>query len=90
MPYIKQELRTKINVGLDELIDQINHLSTEGNINGLVTFALYSIVKYFYGYTESFDKISDGIKVLECAKLEFARQVLNPYEDKKIKENGDV
>jgi len=30
------------------------------------------------------------VGVLECAKLEFYRRAVAAYEDKKIKENGDV
>lgn len=34
--------------------------------------------------------LNDIIGVLECAKQEFYRRIAVPYEDKKIKENGDV
>jgi hypothetical protein len=34
--------------------------------------------------------MSSLISEVECAKLEFYRRVVSPYEDEKIKENGDV
>lgn len=37
-------------------------------------------------------ELADERKVgaIECAKMEFARRVIFPYEDRKISENGDV
>ena len=35
-------------------------------------------------------RIRSACGALECAKLEFARRIVAPYEDAKIKENGDV
>jgi hypothetical protein len=34
--------------------------------------------------------LNEVVGVLECAKLEFYRRAAAPYEDTKIKENGDV
>lgn len=34
--------------------------------------------------------LNDIIGALECAKQEFYRRIVSPYEDEKIKENGDV
>ena len=38
----------------------------------------------------SYATINDIIGALEGAKMEFYRRVVAPYEDEKIKENGDV
>jgi hypothetical protein len=38
----------------------------------------------------SYGRINDVIGALEGAKQEFYRRVAAPYEDEKIKENGDV
>jgi hypothetical protein len=34
--------------------------------------------------------MNEIVGALECCKQEFIRRKLNPYEDKKIKENSDV
>ena len=39
---------------------------------------------------EKLGTIGDVVNAMECAKLEFYRRVAAPYEDTKIKENGDV
>ena len=38
----------------------------------------------------SYQTINDIVGSLECAKLEFVRRVVNPYENAKMAENGDV
>lgn len=35
-------------------------------------------------------QLRDAVGALECCKLEFYRRVAVPYEDRKIKSNGDV
>jgi hypothetical protein len=47
------------------------------------------------GYWQGFERvgyaeINEVVGVLECCKLELYRRLAAPYEDTKIKENGDV
>jgi len=44
----------------------------------------------YYNQGPSYQTINDIIGALEGAKMEFYRRVVVPYEDKKIKDNGDV
>jgi hypothetical protein len=39
---------------------------------------------------KTYDAINTVVGALECAKLEFYRRAAAPYEDGKIKQNGDV
>lgn len=87
MPYIKSENRAKYERILHELIDTLKSLPVEevdGELNYIVTKLLKEIypLRYFH--------INKAVGVLECIKLEFYRRVAAPYEDKKIKESGDV
>ncbi|HOK39385.1 MAG TPA: hypothetical protein PLC87_12045 [Bacteroidales bacterium] len=41
-------------------------------------------------YEKTFTTMSQIIGVLESVKQEFYRRVVAPYEEEKIKENGDV
>lgn len=87
MPYIKSENRAKYERILHELIDILKSLPVEevdGELNYIVTKLLKEIypLRYFH--------INKAVGVLECIKLEFYRRVAAPYEDKKIKESGDV
>lgn len=81
MPYIKQERR-------DELFGTYNvGIGNPGELNWAFTqLATEYITKMGLSYTT----INDVIGALEGAKLEFYRRVAAPYEDLKIKENGDV
>jgi hypothetical protein len=58
-----------------------------GELNYLLTRAA---CQYAEGRGLSYQTINDVIGALECAKQEFLRRVVGPYEDKKIEENGDV
>ena len=77
MPYIKQSMRPDIR----EFTDR------PGELNFLLT----KVCKCYLEYNGlSYDTINDIIGALECAKQEFYRRIATPYEDSKIKENGDV
>jgi hypothetical protein len=87
LPYVKPESRVKYEKVLDELIGILKSLpvdEVDAELNYVVTKILKQIypVRYF--------QINKAIGVLECVKLEFYRRVAAPYEDKKIKESGDV
>ena len=87
MPYVKPENRVKYEKVLDELIDILKSLQVEevdGELNYVVTKILKQVypLRYFH--------INKAVGVLECVKLEFYRRVAAPYEDKKMKESGDV
>lgn len=81
MPYIKEENRNKLNCR------DIFEPDTAGELN-------YCLTKYCLDYIKvkgkSYQSINDVVGALEGAKLEFYRRFAAPYEDLKIKENGDV
>ncbi len=82
MPYIKQKDRTRIEDGTSIIVPK-----NAGELN----FILTSIIQYYFLHRGGrYQQINDVIGALEGAKLEFYRRVVAPYEDEKIKENGDV
>ena len=87
MPYIKLKNRSKYEKVLDNLVKILKELPPEeidGELNYVVTKILKNIypLRYFH--------INKAIGVLECIKLEYYRRVAAPYEDKKMKESGEV
>ena len=60
---------------------------TPAELNFLITSIVSS---YLARRGLKYQTINDAIGALECAKLELYRRVVSPYEDTKIKENGDV
>lgn len=75
MPYIHPVLRN------DETF------STPGDLNYHITRLL---CRYVTEQGLSYRTLNDVVGALECAKQEFYRRVVIPYEDHKIIENGDV
>lgn len=83
MPYISEKLRKEVGA--------VNPLNP-GELN-------YAFTMLLIGYAErmistdhpmSYQLLNDIAGALELAKAEYIRRVVNPYEDRKIAENGDV
>jgi len=77
MPYIKEGDRS------EALLDP----RTPGELNYSFTVTAKDYLR-LKGL--SYTHINDVLGALEGAKLEFYRRVVVPYEEGKIKENGDV
>jgi hypothetical protein len=89
MPYIKPEDRellvtrlwnNEVEIGVTAMPD------TPGELNYCIT----ELIRSYYNNKPGYQSINDIVGALEGAKLEFYRRVAAPYEDQKIKENGDV
>lgn len=78
MPYIKQSERAQL-----DYMDA----STPGQLNYLMTLLVH---EYVNRQGRSYQAYNDAVGALECCKLELYRRLIAPYEDEKIKENGDV
>lgn len=78
MPYIKKEQQKF------PLLSDLSSITHAGFLNWAITKILLATQPKRY---EDFNKL---IGVLECCKLEFYRRAVAVYEDKKIKDNGDV
>ena len=82
MPYISDDRRRPMLEGGIHPKDW-----TPGDLNFLLTVALNAYVE---GHGLNYTTVNDVVGVLECAKTEFYRRIVAPYEDKKIIANGDV
>jgi hypothetical protein len=60
---------------------------TAGELNFAFT---YLILEYIDRKGENYQTLNDVMGALEGAKLELYRREIAPYEDTKIKKNGDV
>ena len=89
MPYIKQERREHFKD-----IDNAFKFKQDTDIifmKGDLTYCAYKLAKQFIKVKgKNYQNISDAISALEDAAHEIRRRILNPYEDEKIKENGEV
>jgi hypothetical protein len=80
MPYIEKKRR--------EDIEKTGHPYSAGELNYLITKACTNYMKNFISI--SYPEINSIIGALECAKQEFYRRVVVPYEEIKKEVNGDV
>ena len=87
MPYIKDAERSKVAPVLSALKVVLNDGFTDGELNYLFTKIG---LMFLQQHGTSYNTISKIVGGLESAKLEFYRRIATPYEDEKIKENGDV
>ncbi len=84
MPYLKDTDRHR----LDELLYFGTYMETPGHLNYAITLLMISYLerKDDLSYANIAETLAGGTEAVN----EFRRRVLVPYEDKKIKENGDV
>lgn len=84
MPYITADRREVFDEALDKLAVQVQN---EGELN----YCIYKLSRRIIDRIgESYSNLSMCSSAMEHAKLEWYRKQLAPYEDKKIKENGDI
>jgi hypothetical protein len=94
MPYIRKEERKRYNETIDTitrlLLDKFpgdnNKYFQVGDLNYIVSSIIWKLFNVHPSYTRG----NELVGVLECVKQEFIRRKLNPYEDLKITENGDL
>jgi hypothetical protein len=87
MPYITQEERPQYDKVLEELTKLLKEKPPE-SVDGHLNYVVTKIIKEVYPLR--YYHINKAMGVLECIQYEFYRRVAAPYEDIKIKENGDV
>jgi hypothetical protein len=87
VPYIRQEDRPRYDKTVNTLITLLKERPVE-SVDGDINYVFTRIIKEVYPLR--YFHINRAMGVLECIKQEFYRRVAAPYEDIKIKENGDV
>lgn len=91
MPYIDKKKRELIDSDLGDL----GLIAAKDAGPGELAYSLwYDLGSYINlrkraGHKINYAELSSIIGVLESVKNEFIRKHVNPYEDKKIEENGD-
>ena len=86
MPYIDSTARKHLEYYGYDGSDRA-HARVSGELNYQITMCLK---EYVAAHGLCYQTINDIVGALEGAKLEFYRRVAVPYEESKIKANGDV
>lgn len=79
MPYIDQERRTRV--------DAYGYPNNAGELNYVLTMI---VADYVAKKGQSYQTFNDISGAMTEALAEFRRRVIVPYEEGKIKENGDL
>ena len=87
MPYIRKDQRPELDVLLNPLIERLKSEKTE-EIDGELNYIVSRVLKEVY--TPKYFNYNRAMGVLESVKQEFYRRHVAPYEEGKIKENGDI
>jgi len=87
MPYIKKHDRNKWQKLIKEADRIIKGLPVE-HLDGELNYFISKII--INSYPPKYFNYNRAIGLLECIKQEFYRRKVGRYEDKKIKENGDI
>ena len=82
MPYIEKKKRELLLSIIDEMADK--EIKADGDLN----YILFYYAKYIVPH--SYNSIKNFCAELRQTATEIERRILAPYEDEKIKENGDV
>lgn len=86
MPYTKQEDRTSLMKHAIKMLTE--EIQNKGDLNYTICELTGRLILKTGGM--GYTNVSNWIDGVHGAERELTRRLLNPYEDKKIKENGDV
>lgn len=87
MPYIKKEDR---DYYISTLAWLSNYLEDHNHQPGHYNFVFYQLLTWWFRSQPRYNTANAIAGVLECVKQEFYRKQVAPYEEEKIKENGDI
>jgi hypothetical protein len=82
MPYITKDQREEVRIDYRDRMP-----NDAGELNYTLTIVC---LDYLSNKGERYATMNDVVGALESCKLEMYRRLVSPYEDEKIKENGDV
>ena len=91
MPYVKQEIRGKVDKDIDNLLTIIKSIEDPGNtaIDGIMNYVITRLMISVYG-GGGYAVYNRAMGVFDCSGREFYRRLVAQYEEEKIRENGDV
>ena len=87
MPYIRQTDRRSIRPRARHLADAVDDV---GELNYALTTIIDTLFERNVVWTANYAGLNSILGVLESVKFELQRRVVTPYENRKMRENGDV
>lgn len=96
MPYIRKDLREKVNPEIINLANKIcDTYEEEADMNrtlpGLMNYTISQMIEYVYPVKDcGYKEFNEIMGFLECLKMEYYRKMVAPYENYKEKQNGPI
>lgn len=90
MPYIKKEDRQKLDSQIIGIVNALTDRGFKNIVPGELNYALSSIIWKLWEQKNSYAYGSMLCGILDDVKHEFRRRKIDPYENTKIEENGDL
>lgn len=96
MPYINEEERLELDENIEKMIKCISetkvHLNNPQDFSNFLGRINYCFSRIIMGVMKnvSYKNIAMATGVLENIKQEFYGRIAVPYENQKIKQNGDI
>lgn len=91
MPYIKQELRLHLDKDIENLANSLKRNAfNSAQEAGMLNYTITCLLSPWLEGGVSYGNVNMLVGVLECVKQELYRRAAAPYEDMKMKDNGDV
>lgn len=93
MPYIRQDSRPNLDLGIEDLLITILDAPTsehKGQLNYVISRLVPGVIHPGGPAAWKYNEIADVIGTFECAKMEFYRRIADPKEDNAIAVNGDI
>lgn len=97
MPYIQQKSRKIIDEKIEPILKYFNQAGDIVSYDGEMNYVITRLLLSFYGGkgelghgNRGYQAYNRAMGVLECAKQEFYRRMIAPYENQKNLDNGDV
>ncbi len=93
MPYIPQEDRPQYDALVDELAEKLRLLGSNDAMVGPLNYIVSRLTWQLCGHGGGecrYARLNAVVGALDCIKSELKRRIVNPYEDIKIDEAGDV
>ena len=88
MPYLKRKRSEPWLPRNTSMSSMSSGIISAGDLNYSIHQRIAEYIKANGGI--SYQTMNDVFGVLECVKMELYRRIMVPYEDTKMRENGDV
>ena len=94
MPYIKKAERAKYDPLIERLSQTLNTRIDNDELSGELNYILFRLARLLTdqesGGSRCYARMATVVSAMNEAAAEFRRRRMAPYEDEKIRENGDV